>query len=35
MGGYEVEYFKCPGCETLYSHICGDPATELCEEGGI
>lgn len=32
MGGYEVEYLRCPACKILYSHISGEPANELCEE---
>jgi hypothetical protein len=35
MGGYEVEYLKCERCKTLYSHICGDPPNDLCEECSI
>lgn len=35
MGGYEVEYLSCPRCKTLFSHICGESASELCEECSI
>lgn len=33
MGGDEVEYYECPKCHALYSHICGsDDSNNLCQE---